>query len=327
MLEQKVLDTIKKYNQIKEGDSIVVGVSGGPDSICLLNLLNNFRKKLNIKIYVAHINHMIRKNAINDEKFVENYCNKNDIPFFAKRVDVEKLAKDKKLSEEEAGRKVRYSFFNEVALKTNSNKIATAHTSNDNAETILMNIFRGSGISGLKGIQPVRENKYIRPLIDCTRDEIEKYCIDNKLNPCIDETNKEIIYTRNKIRNILIPMIKETYNPNIIKTLNRLSNIAAEQTEYFNNITIEKYNEILILEKKDEIVLDLKKFNNIERVIKKYIIIYIIYKLFGSTQGIEKVHIDDIIKLCEKNIGNKFLMPNKNFKVLIKNKKIICTKR
>ena len=159
MLKEKVIETIKKYNLINEGEKIVVGVSGGPDSICLINVLNEIRNEGIIKfdLVVCHINHMIREEAESDEKFVENYCKEKQIPFFAKREKVVKVAKSKKIGTEEAGREVRYNFFNEILNKTNANKIATAHTKNDNAETVLMNLIRGSGTSGLKGIKPIRD--------------------------------------------------------------------------------------------------------------------------------------------------------------------------
>ena len=324
-MKEKFLKTIKKYNQIDNGDSIVVGVSGGPDSMCLLNLLNEIKLEglLSFNIYVAHINHMIREEAIDDEKYVEEYCKNNDIPFFSKRIDIISESKKDKTSTEETGRNARYAFFEEVLLKTNSNKIATAHTANDNAETVLMNILRGSGTSGLKGIQPVRDNKFIRPLIEFTRIEIEEYCELNKLNPRIDKTNSENIYTRNKIRNMLIPYIQDEYNPNIIKTLNRLSEISSGENEYLDKVVENEYNKIVIKEEIGKsIELDLKQFNLLEMVIKSRIILYTINKLLGNCQGIELIHIKDIIKLCENNVGNKFLIPNKKVKILVKNKKI-----
>lgn len=327
-MKEKVLETIKKYKQIENGDSIVVGVSGGPDSICLLNILREIKeeKRLDIKINVAHINHLIREEAIEDEKYVEEYCEKNNIPFFAKRIDVISRAQEDKTGTEETGRIARYEFFEEVLEKTKSNKIATAHTANDNAETVLMNIIRGSGTSGLKGIQPVRSKKFIRPLIEITRPEIEEYCTKENLNPRYDKTNKENIYTRNKVRNLLIPYIEKEFNPNIVNTLNRLSKISREETEYIEKIVEDTYKKILIQENQNfehnSIELDLKKFNLEESVIKSRIILYTINKLLGNCKGIELIHIKDIIRLCENSIGNKFLTPNKKIKIIVKNKKI-----
>lgn len=181
MLEEFVLQIIKENNLINDGDSIVVGVSGGPDSITLLDILIKLQTQIKFNIVVVHINHMIRKEAIEDEKYVEQYCKNKNIPFYVKRVKVEEIAKNKKIGTEEAGRNIRYEFFNEILEKTKSNKIATAHTKNDNAETVLMNIIRGSGTSGLKGIELIRENKYIRPLLEVNRNQIEQYCKENNL--------------------------------------------------------------------------------------------------------------------------------------------------
>lgn len=381
-MKNKVLNTIKKYNLIQENDKIVIGVSGGPDSICLLHILNGLKEKLNFEIVVAHINHMIRKEAEEETQYVKNFCDKLGIKCYIKRIDVIDKSNKEKIGTEEAGRKARYDFFEEVLNIVNANKIATAHNENDNAETVLMNIFRGAGTSGLKGIEPIRDNKYIRPIIECERSEIEEYCRVNKLQPKIDKTNFENVYTRNKIRNVLIPEIKKEFNPNIIESLNKLSILSRQENNFIqeyaknimeNELIVEKDLENLqqsINEKQNNkicreqmekekiakdklqkeqmqknqiekeeiqrkqlqkeqiskektqnnksIVLNLKKFNQLDDVIKNRIVLETIQRVLGSTQGIEKIHVDDIVKLCSKNIGNKYLTPNKNIKVLVK---------
>ena len=327
-LQDKVLKTIQKYNLIQNGDSIVIGVSGGPDSMTLLNVLINLKQKLEIsKIVVATVNHMIREEAEEETKFVENFCESHGIEFYLKKVDVQEEAKSKKISTELAGRNARYDFFEEVLKKTGSNKIATAHNSNDNAETVLMNLLRGSGVSGLKGIEKIRDGKFIRPIIECKRSEIEQYCLENKLNPRYDKTNNENTYTRNKIRNMLIPYIEENFNPNIVDSLNRLSTIATKEDEYIHKIVENSFKNIVITADmgKKEIILDLKKFNELDEVIKSRLILYTISEILGTSQGIEKIHIEDIIKLCGNNIGNKYLMPNKNIKIFVKKGKIFFT--
>ena len=322
-MKEKVLNIIKKYNLIENGDKIVIGVSGGPDSITLLNVLLEIKKEkiIDFDMIVCHVNHMIREEAIQDEEYVLEFCKKYNIECFVKRIDVENIAKEQKIGTEEAGRIARYEFFKQILEKTGSNKIATAHTANDNAETVLMNIIRGSGTLGLKGIEAKRDN-LIRPLIECLRDEIEQYCTENNLNPRIDKTNFENIYTRNKVRNNLIPYIKENFNPNIIEGINRLSDLSKQENEYLEKMTSKAYKEILIEEQKNQIILDLNKFNLQEIVIKNRLVLYTINILFGTRSGIEKKHIEDIIKLCSNNIGNKFLIPNKKVKILVKNKKI-----
>ena len=322
-MKEKVLETIKKYNLIEDGDKLVLAVSGGPDSISMLNILNELKNEcvIDFSFCVAHVNHMIRKEAKEDEEYVKKYCMQNGIDFYSKSIDVQKLANNNKVGTEEAGRYVRYKFFDEILEETSSNKIAIAHNKNYKAETMIMNIMRGSGITGLKGIEPKR-GKYIRPLIECERFEIEDYCEKEKLNPRIDKTNFENTYTRNKIRNIVIPYVKKEFNPNIIETLNRLSELVIDEENYVEKQVEKVYKGLLDSENEKEIILDLKSFNKQEKVIKSRVILYTITRLFGTSKEISKVHIDDIIKLCENNIGNKYLTPNKNIKVLVKNHKI-----
>ena len=336
MLEEKVLNTIKKYELIENGDNIVIGVSGGPDSMALLNLFINLKKdrKINCEITVAHINHGIREEAEEETKYVENFCKQHEIDCFIKREKVEELAKKQKIGTEEAGRKLRYNFFEEVSSKVNATKIATAHNANDNSETVLMNLIRGTGTSGLKGIEAKRDNKYIRPLIETTRKEIEEYCEENKLEPKQDKSNNENIYTRNKVRNILLPLIEKEFNPNIVNSLNRMSQIVKEENEYLQKQVEKAYEEIVIeefignkrIEGENVILLDLKKFNNQDTVIKNRLVLYTINKLLGTSQNIEMIHISDIIKLCKNNIGNKYLIPNKKVKIMVNKGKIFLKK-
>ena len=322
-VEEQVLNCIKKYKLINKNDRVVIGVSGGPDSICLLHVLNSLKEQLEIELYVAHINHMIRKEADMETEYVKGFCKNLGIECFIKKVDVERISKKEKRGTEETGRSIRYSFFNEVAIEVGANRIATAHNLNDKAETVLLNIVRGSGTAGLKGIEAKRDEVFIRPLIETSREDIEDYCKKNKLEPKIDKTNMENIYRRNKIRNELIPYIQKEFNPNIVKTINRLSQVVAEENEYLENITRNTFDSVCVEKNSDnQIILDLKKFNNLELVIKRRIILYTINKVVGNTMGIEKINIDEIIKLCNSNIGNKFLTPTKNIKILVKNSKI-----
>ena len=320
-MKDKVIETIKKYELIQAKDKIVLGVSGGPDSISMLDILRQIQEEFDFEIVVAHINHMIRKEAIQDEEYVKKYCEKNNIKCFVKRIDVIDIANNKKIGTEEAGRLVRYEFFDEVLKQTGSNKIAIAHNKNDKVETIIMHVLRGSGLSGIKGIEPIRGN-IIRPLIECKREEIEKYCDENRLEPRIDKTNFENDYTRNKIRNIVIPYIEKELNPNIIETIDRLSEVVKKEDRYLEKVALDVYDKILIKQELGQIILELKGFNEQDEVIKSRIILYTVKKLFGSSQGIEKIHINDIIKLCNNNIGNKYLTPNKKIKILVKDKKI-----
>lgn len=327
MFEDLVLETINKYSMISKGDKVIVAVSGGPDSMALLNALINLKEKLGCSLYVAHVNHMIREVADSETEYVQEFCKSRGIECFVKKVDVISLANEKKIGTEEAGRNVRYEFFDEIFNKINADKIAIAHNANDNAETVLMNVLRGSGISGLKGIEPIRDNKFIRPLIEIERADIEKYCEEKTLNPKFDESNKDNTYTRNKIRNVLIPFLKEEFNPSIVEGLNRLSDLASKENKYVENIVNEEYLKILLSNENNKIVLNLKEFNVLDNFIKGKIILLCVFNLFGNTKGIEKKHIEDIIKLCERNIGNKYLMPNKNVKFFVGQGEITITKQ
>ena len=305
------------------------GVSGGPDSICMLDILyrmanNQIEHKIGeFDFVVVHLNHLIRQEAKADEEYVQHYCEEKKIKFYGKSIDVLKLANNNKIGTEEAGRIARYQFLEEIMEKTSSHKIAVAHNKNDKVETILMHLIRGSGIAGLKGIEAKR-GEIIRPLIDCQREEIEAYCERRGLEPRIDKTNFDNRYTRNKIRNVVIPYLQQEFNPNIIETIDRLAKLVEEQENYIEKQVQKVYQNILVQEQIElgQIVLNLKSFNQQEKVIKARIILYTITRLFGNSSGIEKIHIEDIIKLCENNIGNKFLTPNKKIKVLVKNHQI-----
>ena len=335
IVEEKFLDTIKNNNLIASGDRIVVGVSGGPDSLTLLTLLYKYKSKINYDIIVAHVNHLIRKDSTDDEQFVENYCKKNGLKFYCKRVNVQEIAKQQKKGEEEVGRNERYKFFDEICEKENANKIAIAHNMNDNAETMLLNLIRGTGLNGLEGIQPSQyNNRFIRPLINCNRTEIEEFCRENNLEPRIDSTNKENIYKRNIIRNKLIPFLKEL-NPNIIETLSRTSAIIAENNEFIQSEAKKKFDEITDLKsiyqnsnteeskkKYNLIVIDIKEFNKMPIAMQKAIIQLSIERLNGNTRNISKKNIDDIIKLAKNNIGNKYII-YKNIKAEVKNGNLI----
>lgn len=331
-VEEKVIETITKNNLIENSDKIVVAVSGGPDSICLLDVLAklckpNCQRGLTplTELVVAHVNHMIREEASEDEEFVKNFCEKIGVQFFSKSIDVKKIANNNKIGLEEAGRIARYEFFDEVMEKTGANKIAIAHNKNDKIETIIMNTLRGSGSLGLHGIQ-ASNGKYIRPLIDCERSEIEDYCKENNIEPRIDKTNFDNSYTRNKIRNVVIPYIKNEFNPNFVETMSRLSDLIMEQDDFIDAQVKMAYENMKLVENKNEIILDLKKFNLQEKVIKSRVVLYTIKSLFGSTKGIEKIHIEDILKLCSNNIGNKYLTPNKFTKIFVNKGKIIFSK-
>ncbi|MCM0647674.1 tRNA lysidine(34) synthetase TilS [Clostridium swellfunianum] len=305
----EVLATIKEHNMINKGDKIIVAVSGGPDSICLLHILSKMKEELNLILYAAHVNHCLRgEEADKDEEYVKQFCKSLGVECFSRRVDINKLSGERNMSTESVAREARYDFFDELYNSLGAQKIALAHNANDQAETVLMRIIRGTGMEGIIGIKAVRENIFIRPLINIKRESIEKYCEDNILLPRIDKTNLESIYTRNKIRLELIPYIKENFNGDIISTLNRLADTIARDNEYLENITKEKYKSYC--ERKGEkVIINKEAFKEHEAIITR-IIRQALGELRGNLYNVEKVHIYDLINLQKSGTGKKINLPN-----------------
>ncbi|MDF2673134.1 MAG: tilS [Clostridiales bacterium] len=302
-MRDKIISTIEKYGMIEKGDGIVVGLSGGPDSTCLIHALSTIKELYDIRIYAVHLNHMIRaEEALRDEKYSENLAKTLDIPFFSKQIPVESYASENKISTEEAGRFLRYNLFEEIARKTGSKKIALAHNMNDQAETILMHLIRGSGLSGISGIRPVRAGKFIRPIIACSREEIEEYCSVNNLNPVIDSSNKETIYTRNRVRLELIPYIKKYFNPNLVENLYKVSDIIRDEDDYLNSRTFIELNRI-----KTGDGVDINSFNLLHISIKRRMVRVLIEGIKGDLDGIQSKHITECVDFIEKKHTGKTL--------------------
>ncbi|MCL4278907.1 MAG: tRNA lysidine(34) synthetase TilS, partial [Ignavibacteriaceae bacterium] len=214
-IEQKALKFIDENHLIDFGDKILVALSGGADSVFLLSFLLKFKKRFRIKLAAFHLNHKLRgKSADDDEKFCKDFCSENNVPFVSVSNEVKANAKKSKLSIEEAARKIRYQELQKAATKLGCNKIATAHNSSDNVETILLNLFKGAGLKGLSGI-PVKRENIIRPILSLTSDEIRKYLVQNKIHFRIDESNLKSDYERNFLRNKIIPELKKRLNPQL----------------------------------------------------------------------------------------------------------------
>lgn len=311
-MKEKVRATIKKYNLIEKEDNIVIGVSGGPDSMALLYILNDIKQEMNFNIYVAHINHGIRKEEADaDEEFVKDICSRLAISFYSTKVNMDEYAKKKKLTSEEAGREIRYSFFNKVLNIIGGGKIAVAHNKNDQAETLIMRFFRGTGLEGLRGME-YKNGNIIRPILDIHREEIESYCKKNHIDARIDRTNLEPIYGRNKTRLEVIPYIAKNYNSGIIDTLVRTARLMQMDSEFILEIVDRKYKDITIEEHTNSIVLNIKELNAEHYSIKSRIIRKVIEKINGSLKGIGEKHISDILRLAEENLTGKSINIIKN---------------
>ena len=258
MLENDVRNTILKYDLLQKGDHVVVGLSGGPDSVCLFSVLYELAREMELHLYAVHINHKLRPVAAEeDQAFVEELCARLGVPCHVYVRDCNRIAAELGITSEEAGRKARYEAFSETArgILTGSEnlgkkiKIAVAHNMNDQAETVLFRLLRGTGIDGLSGMEYARQDEsgftIIRPLLDTSREDIERYCRQHGLNPRIDHTNAEAIYARNKIRLNLIPYLKENFNTNITEALCRLARIAREDKNYIWAQAQKAYGEAL----------------------------------------------------------------------------------
>lgn len=239
MMNNKLIHKVKKYidkNQLlADGHSVLACVSGGADSVCLLDVLFQLQSEYHLKIYVAHVNHMLRDEESDcDEQFVKTLCKTYNVPFFAKHADVAKLAKENKITCEEAGRKVRYDFFTSLKQELSIDKIATAHNKNDNVETVCMRFVRGTGVNGLGGIPAENDLNVIRPLLSVSRQEIESYLNENQLAHITDSSNMTDDYTRNHIRHHFLPKIIEHYNKNFYDTLSENILRYSEAGNYLN---------------------------------------------------------------------------------------------
>ncbi len=222
---QKIWQFITKHGLVSEGQKVIVAVSGGIDSIALLDFFAWLRESKKIEVVAAHVNHRLRgKEADGDEKFVHRVCAEYGIPLFAERVLTKKIAKKTKRSVQETARDLRYTFFDTLQKSLNADAVATAHNANDNAETMLINMFRGSGVEGLGGI-PIRRETIVRPFLCVPRKDIEQYVKKRKLHFREDSSNKHDDYTRNYLRHKIIPKIEQRFNPSLIDTLSNMSEI------------------------------------------------------------------------------------------------------
>ncbi len=291
--------TIEKHSLIEYGDKIVVAVSGGADSVSLLHSLYMLKEEYNLTLYTCHLNHMLRgKDADDDAKYVEELSEELSIESFIEAKDIEEYSKQMKMSFEEAAREARYDLFDRVINKTKANKIAVAQNMNDQAETVLMRLARGSGLEGLTAIKYKRDN-IIRPLLAISREEIEKYCTDNKLLVRTDQTNFETVYTRNKIRLELIPYLKDKLNENVIHQIHNTSELLQNDLDFIIKEVEKKYASIVVKED-NKLVIRVEKLNSCHLSIKSRIIRKIIDK-FDSLKGISSEHINELINMCENS--------------------------
>jgi tRNA(Ile)-lysidine synthase len=321
MILEKVKNTIKKYNLIQKGDRVVVGVSGGPDSLALLYLLNGLKKEFKITLHIAHLDHGLRENSYKDKEFVENLSLKLKIPVTTARINIKELAK--KGSLEEISRNARLGFLFRVAKDVKAQKIALGHNLDDQAETVLMRILRGTGLYGLSGILPKRKiagYQIIRPLIEVKRKGIEAFLNKKKIRPRIDASNSEDIYFRNRLRNNLLPLLERDYNNNIKEVLATMAQSTVYDYDYLQGVALRAMRGV-----KDR--LNLKKILKLHTAIQRLIFRQAIASVKGNTRRITFQHIREIEDLVSNRPVNSIVDLPKGVSVVKKKTNLVFYQR
>ncbi len=310
MIEQ-VRTTIRQHTLFSQGEAVLVGVSGGADSVCLLHILKELQKELGITIHVAHIHHGIRgEEADRDAEFVRSLCKKWKLPFSLRKISVPEFAETEGLSTETAGRVLRYRCFRELCETRKLSKIVTAHHRNDQAETMLMRILRGAGIEGLAGIRYMRQDGVVRPLLDVTREEIEAYCTENSLEYCTDSTNIETRYMRNRIRNQLLPEL-EQFNPNVVTALANLAKNMAEDGDFIKGYAKRLYRRIgSPMPGRRPVVLESESLQMVEPAIRVRLLQLAAEDTMGKGYKADRKHWEAVLSLLEKETGASVDLPD-----------------
>ena len=304
-MNKRLFNTVEKtitvHGMLKPKDSVVVGVSGGPDSVALLHILLKFAPRFSLRLGIAHLNHCLRQyESDKDAKFVESLAKAFDLPCYVQKRDVRRYQIENKLSLEEAARAVRYNFLNTIAKTNQYDKIALGHHADDNTEVVLMNLLRGSGKLGLAGIPPKRGDRIIRPMIYLNRTDIIEFLNQNKLKWVVDQSNTDTRHLRNRVRHDLIPMLKTAYNPNISDTLNRLSSIVRSEEEWIEDMVHPFFERTVLYFREHHIALSVPLLNEYHKALQRRILRVALAKTKGNLRRIEFANIDSAINLLVK---------------------------
>lgn len=315
---EKVKEYIGKYHMIAPGDTVAAGVSGGADSVCLLLMLYALAEEMDFSLIAVHVNHGIRPEAAADAAYVEKLCRERGIPFELAKKNVKEYARREHLSDEEAGREVRYHVFEEVLQKYGGGvcgmdadgcgKIAVAHNANDRAETMLFHLFRGTGLTGAGGIRPIRGN-IIRPLLCLGREEIEEFLREKETLFCIDRTNLEDTYTRNRIRNHILPFAEKEICHGAVMHMCQTADFLLEADEYIRRQAEKVCKNCVVGADEEKIVLDIKKLRKEELLIRKQVLLRCMEMLAAGRKDITSVHVEELEKLLGKQGSKQLSMP------------------
>jgi len=314
-LEQRVLLFIREHHLISSQHCLLVAVSGGPDSVCLLHILAKLQAELEIRLHLAHLNHQLRgAESEADASYVSQLAHQLGIPATIEQRDVKAYQARQHLSPEEAAREVRYTFLTQVARSIDADRVAVGHTIDDHIETILMHLIRGAGTRGLRGLQPCSRWQssgnsltVIRPLLPVSREETADYCHHHKLTPRIDASNLSLSPLRNRIRHQLLPIL-QSYNPQVVEALLRTGRIASDDLAFIDEEIGQLWGEIG-QEQENTIVLDKEKFLKLPPALKRHLLREAIEKLLGNLKDIEARHIEEIMDALTKPAGKRLSLP------------------
>jgi len=296
-LIESVAKIAAEHTMFRPGDRVLAAVSGGPDSVALLHLLCKLAPRMDFTVGVAHLDHGLRPEAQAEAEFVNTLARDRDLPFHSAAQDVATYRERHGLSLEEAARDVRYAFYKKVAATEGYQKVALGHHRDDNAEIVLMNLLRGSGPLGLSGIPPVRDDLFVRPLMNLTRAQIMAYLKQQRLAYVTDPSNADLCFTRNRIRHVLLPLIRKDFNPNILATLHRTATIMADENTWLESQADPLWDRVLLAADGRQLSLDHKALIGMPRAAVRRLLRRAIYRLGGSLRRITFSHVDRLIEL------------------------------
>jgi tRNA(Ile)-lysidine synthase len=315
-LPKRVLRFIEEHELFRVSEPLIVGLSGGPDSVCLLHILASLKRTLGIKLHIAHLNHLLRgAESDADAEYVAGIARDLGIPATIERRDVKAYQREHRLSLEEAAREVRYAFFSNVAASLSTGTVAVGHTADDQIETILMHLVRGTGIAGLRGMQPLStlslpdgtQLRVARPLLDVRREETEAFCAAQGLSPRSDSSNYWPNQLRNRVRSQLIPLLRE-YNPDVEEALLRTARAADADLAHIDEEVSRLWGHVA-REQPDGIAIDRSVFSSLHPALKRHLIRSALQRLLGDLQDVESVHIESLLEAIAKPAGKRLSLP------------------
>ncbi|MDD9303116.1 MAG: tRNA lysidine(34) synthetase TilS [Desulfobacter sp.] len=326
-VQARVLETIQTHGMLKAKDHVLVGLSGGPDSIALVRVLLDLKNELDIRLGLAHLNHCLRGiESLGDENFVRAFAQDHGLELVVETRDVRDLSDQNKLSLEEAGRQARYEFFKHTAAAKGYTRIATGHNWDDHVELVLMNLLRGSGPLGLRGIAPVRGTKIIRPLIQISKSDILLFLEDSDQGFVLDGSNSDPHFLRNRVRNGLIPSLEKEFNPEIKTGMARLSQIISLEDDFMTQQTDQAFENLHIQTCPDQIKISIPDIQDLHPALVHRILRKAIRQVKKDLRRITHAHILDILGLARKNTGPKSLDLPGQIRVY-KRKHMLCIKK